>query len=239
MKTSAKKQVSGHSLIELIIGGAIVLALVTAVIELLFLYKAMTQLQQATFEAAREGIVNNATASAITNGFIRHSIDIHGGASTPAELVQAQARATLAVAPILNPIWNSHNAGYTLEILNPTREAFDDFGVVGPQHRQRFIPNSWQHVKDPTLIGETSGVNIHDANILKIRITYGVPLRMPVIGSMIGAVLRVADPSNRRYYDAQPVRIPVTSTAVMHMQSDPIENEDSRQFTQWSLEDLR
>ena len=53
---------------------------------------------------------------------------------------------------------------------------------------------------------------------------------MPVIGRIIGDAMVTLDPTNRNYYTASPPRLPLKFTAVMHMQSDFYENENSVSF---------
>lgn len=216
-------KIKGSSPIEFIVGGIFALLVIMGIAQMLLIYRGSLQLQQATFEAARAGIVENGTTNAINDAFDQYSIDFHGGGTTTPELIASLARAKLATT--FTPFFGG--AGYKLRILNPTTQAFNDWAEGGEDGTQRAIPNAWQHIKDPTNIGETSGVSIQDANILKIEITYGVPLHMPVIGRIIGDAMAALDPTNRDYYEASPARLPLKFTALMHMQSDFYENANS------------
>jgi hypothetical protein len=50
-------------------------------------------------------------------------------------------------------------------------------------------------------IGETSGVNIQDANLLKIKVTYGYRMYVPITNQFIATLLKVTDPENAHYYN--------------------------------------
>ena len=213
------KHTQGSVAIEFLIGGALVLLIILGLIQMLLLYQGAIQLQQATFEAARAGIVNNGTKSSITKGFIQNSLDIHGGGQNSLDLARSYQRALVAV----NTPLAQGGAGFQLRILNPTLEAFEDWGQIREDDK-RYINNAWLDAK-PDTVGIQSGVSIQDANILKIEITYGLPLYMPFIDRIIGKALEELDPQRREYYRSTPVRLPIRSTAVMHMQSDIQEDE--------------
>lgn len=126
-----------------------------------------------------------------------------------------KAKADLAIPLGIN---FDAGAGYELQILSPTVEAFEDFGedVDG----QVEIPNHHLRSRDRT-VGSTSKVNIQDANLLKIRATYGYKMTVPLASDIIATLMTVADPDRAHYYAADPPRIPLTSTAVGRMQSAP------------------
>lgn len=224
IKSTIFLQQKGSSLLEFIIGGIMVMLVIMGLIQMLLVYKSSVQLQQATFEAVRAGIVENGNATAIKNAFELYSIDFHGGGTNAQEIALSLATAKLATSLPLE----LGGAGYKLRVLNPTQEAFNDWAVAGKNRDDpRAIPNAWQHIQDPNNIGSNSGVSIQDANILKIEITYGLPLYMPVIGNVIGSAMAILDPANRRYYTASPARLPLTFIGLMHMQSDFYENSQS------------
>lgn len=207
-----KKQ-QGSAVIEFIIGGIIFLLVMMGAFQMMLLYEAHVRLQQATFEAARHAIVNHGTLSAIQQGFIENSIDLYIQGTAPKDILKAYQKSQFAVnSPLLEG-----GAGVVIERLNPTPAAFEDFGVQ--DNNNKYIPNTWLHFKSRA-IGEASKLNIQDANILKIKIKYGFPLKVPVIDTIIATVLSTFNPSNLQYYTSKPLRIPLSTTAVMHMQSD-------------------
>ena len=103
-----------------------------------------------------------------------------------------------------------------IDILNPTVEAFADHGEDNPEAGVREIPNS--HLRHrPREVKSASGVNIQDANLLKIKITHGFKLKVPLIDRVVPAVLMRTDPANAQFYSLR--RIPITAVATVRMQS--------------------
>ncbi|MES9993849.1 MAG: DUF2235 domain-containing protein, partial [Candidatus Thiodiazotropha sp.] len=113
------------------------------------------------------------------------------------------------------------------QIINPTIEAFDEFGrdIVDPRTGNIHfgIPNSHLRWRDDD--PGSSGVNIQDANLLKIKVTYGYQLKVPLMDRVIPAVMRLIDPDHSHYYNAR--RLPITSVATVRMQSDAWRDENN------------
>ena len=126
-------------------------------------------------------------------------------------------------------------------MLNPTTQAFEDFG------RPRLDKGAKRELPNDTLIyrtthaGAKSGMSVQDANLLHVRITYCYRLIVPVVGRMIHAVTSALTPLDASLQsggmskpfgaiDGPPVdgctrplvqgpRIPIRSEAVVRMQS--------------------
>jgi hypothetical protein len=114
-----------------------------------------------------------------------------------------------------------------IRILNPTREAFDDFGeeVDGVTE----IPNDHLHTRSTT-VGASSGLNIQDANLLRVQITYGYELKVPLVNWFISRVLLAvrAGGSNMDAFEQQllrRMRLPIIATSTVRMQS-PVRMSD-------------
>ena len=105
----------GATLVEFVIAGPLVLFILLVLMQYALLFHARSQLNYATFEAARAGTVANARPTAIRTTFERAMTGYHGGGTTTAELAASRAKA-LAEAPFTR-----------IEILSPTRESFDDY----------------------------------------------------------------------------------------------------------------
>ncbi|MGD9168681.1 MAG: DUF6531 domain-containing protein, partial [Candidatus Thiodiazotropha sp.] len=143
---------------------------------------------------------------------------LFGGDGSGEKAISAITRASLDV----------QDSRFTeIEIINPTIEAFDEFGrdIVNPRTGDVHfgIPNShlrWRD-RDPG----TSGVNIQDANLLKIKVTYGYQLKAPLMDRVIPAVMSLVDPEHIHYYNAR--RLPITSVATVRMQSDAWRDENN------------
>ncbi len=212
MKSYSKHQ-SGSSIIEFILGGGLLCLILLGAIQMLLLYQAHIRLQQATFEAARYAIVNNGTLDAIKEGFARSSIDLYVQGTSASDLATAYVKAKAAIAlPII-----LGGAGVEITRLNPSSETFNDWGIQDGDHI--IIKHAWARAKFSTP-GATSGLTFQDAQILKIKVKYGYPLHVPVIGTLLGKTLALLNPSNIQYYLSNPARLPLTYTAVMHTQSD-------------------
>lgn len=67
-----------------------------------------------------------------------------------------------------------------------------------------------------------SQINIQDANLLKIKVTFGYHLFIPFANTVIISLVRLADTSGQysAFHDAQ--RLPLTSFATVRMQTDAI-----------------
>lgn len=100
-----------------------------------------------------------------------------------------------------------------ITIVSPTQAAFNDWkeaqydGVAA-------IPNDSLPFRGST-IGSRSGMTVHDANVLKISVTYKYPLIVPLIDRMIGTVdaVRTATEGHAVY------SLSIASQAIVRMQT--------------------
>lgn len=226
---SARPAQRGATLVEFVIAGPLVLFILLVLMQYALLFHARSQLNYATFEAARAGTVANARPAAIRAAFERAMTGYHGGGTTTAELAAARAKA-LAEAPFTR-----------IEVISPTRESFDDYhspalaarlGAAG-----RVIPNTHlAHLACPIdrpgcshhPAANASGQTLQDANLLKLRITYGIPAnkQIPLAGPFMARAIAALDPADSDAFRAGLVaggRIPVVAHTVMRMQSPAIE----------------
>ncbi|MHB8785468.1 MAG: DUF192 domain-containing protein [Thauera sp.] len=219
----------GATLVEFVIAGPLVLFILLVLMQYALLFHARSQLNYATFEAARAGTVANARPAAMRTAFDRAMTGYHGGGTTTAELAASRARA-LAEAPFTR-----------IEILSPTRESFEDYHSPKLAARMgapgRVIPNTnLAHLACPidrpgcpsNPAANASGQTLQDANLLKLRITYGIPAKkqIPLAGPFMARALAVLDPADGDAFRAGLIadgRIPVVAHTVMRMQSPAIE----------------
>ncbi|MEL0585312.1 MAG: DUF6531 domain-containing protein [Candidatus Thiodiazotropha sp. (ex. Lucinoma kazani)] len=184
------------------------------------LYDAKTTLNYATFEAARKGAVTHAQSDPMRQELGLRLAPLFGGDGSPRKAITAITRASLDVQ---DPRFTE------FEIINPTVEAFDDFGreIVDPRSNDVHfaIPNSHLRWRNRS-VSETSGVNIQDANLLKVKVTYGYQLKVPLMDRVIPAVMRLVDPEHALYYNSR--RLPITSVATVRMQSDAWRDDNNR-----------
>jgi hypothetical protein len=221
----------GATLVEFVVAAPLVLFILLVLMQYALLFHAKSQLNYATFEAARAGAVDNARMAAIRAAFARALAGYHGGGTTTAELAAAHARA-VAEAPFTR-----------IEILSPTKESFDDYHSPALAARlgqsARVIPNTnLAHLdcpldrpdckRDPAI--NASGQTLADANLLKLRVTYGIPAhkQIPLAGPFMVRALALhagaGDAFRTRLIAAG--RIPIVSHTVMRMHSPPIEGDN-------------
>ncbi len=236
---------SGASSVEMvvIIPTAIFSILLVMQTALIFHYK--NQANVAAVQAAREGAVSHASEFSIRAGFAKALVPAMGGGTTAGELAASFARATVEASPL----------GTAIQILSPNREAFDDFNSPDAADRLRaegqtveepVIQNlNIQHlscpIKSPRYADvpcdgdpmfNASGQSLKDANVLKLRVVWGIPpsKQVPLVGPLMVATMRGL--SQVGFWVDNPEaaallllgRIPVSANAIVRMQSEPIRN---------------
>jgi hypothetical protein len=179
------------------------------------LYNAKSVLNQATFEAARIGAVQHAQVAPMQAELARRLAGFYGPTNSAQAYPQAYAKALTDITTPVTPDQRV-GSGTTIRILNPTREAFNDFGEDLDGKRQ--IPNHHLKRRD-TAVGPTSSVNIQDANLLKLEVTYGYRMTVPIAAPLIAAVMQIADPAHAAYYQASPPRLPLKASALVRLHS--------------------
>lgn len=222
----------GATLTEFVVVAPILLFLLLNLIQYGLLYHAKSQLNYATFEAARAGTVKNADPAYIRAAFTRAMTGYHGGGTTTGELAASHARAL------------AESAFARIEILSPLKESFDDYhspelaerlktsGRVIPAANLTFIRCPVDRPGcDSNPASNQSGQTLADANLLKLRITYGIPERkqIPLAGPFMARALAFLHAGDTDAFRAGLVaagRIPVVTHIVMRMQSPAIENDN-------------
>lgn len=203
----------GAVLAETVVVLPVLALLGLSVMQWAFIYEAKSALNHATFMATRAGTTNQADPTTIRLELARSLAPLYSPDRNLAGLLRARARAAADIA--LNA---------RLRILNPTREAFDDFGVDSQRDGVREIPFERLHVAD-TRVGPASGVNIQDANLLKLEVVYGYELKVPFAGPVIATLAA--------WFNHEPYartllargRLPILATATVRMQSAAREND--------------
>ncbi len=203
-----KKRQFGAAMAEFLVATPALLLLGLGGFQGVMAYNAKTVLDYATFEAARTGAVTHAQTAPMRETLGLRLAPVFGGDGSAKDAIAAITRASL----------DTQDKRYTkIKILNPTQQAFDDFGGPSPIPGVQEIQNS--HLKYlPTTPGATSQVSIQDANLLKIKVTYGYRLTVPLISNVVTALLEKTDPKHAVYYAAN--RIPIQAVATVRMQSE-------------------
>jgi outer membrane protein OmpA-like peptidoglycan-associated protein/uncharacterized membrane protein (UPF0127 family) len=213
-----RKRQRGAAIVELAVVGPLLTVMGLGAVQYSQLFFAKNQLDHAAMLAARAGSVGNAKMDAIKQAYAEGLVPMFGGGEDAAELANSLAKAQKSV--------NDHAS---VEMLNPTKEAFQDFNDPALQtlldtKSKRVISNRSLAFKSRN-VGAASGETIQDANLIKLRITHGVEPVVPIIASIYKAYLKWQDTG------ADPIRtkmindglVPVVSHVTLQMQSDAIE----------------
>lgn len=229
---SSPRSQRGAGLVESTIVLPTLLFLVLGMWQAALGYQAKSSVNYATFEAARAGAVNNASVGSITLAFQKAMLSYYGGGTSAAELKDTLKRVTDDLG----------TAALRIEVLSPTRESFDDYNSPALKAKYKtdepVIPNVGIDElscprdmpgcnSDPK--GNASGQTLSDANLLKLRITYGIPptKQMPMVGRFYTWALGKLDAGAGDAFKQGLIeagRIPVVSHVVVRMQSDAIRN---------------
>ncbi len=201
------------SLSELAIAVPALLLLGLSTLQGSLIYHGKSTLNYATFEAARTGATHNARDESMRRELGLRLAPLVGGDGGAEKAAQAIAASGLKVQDPLQT---------RIEVINPTPEAFRDWGVDDVKSGKRVIPNS--HLRhQPNTAGTASGLTIRDANLLKIKVKYGFELKVPVVGALLAQSMSWFDAENARFYARN--QIPLTSVATVRMQSAAWEEE--------------
>ena len=208
---------SGLAMVEFVVVGPIIAVIGLGIIQYALLFFAKSQINHASFMAARAGSVGHANLGTIEQEYEKALIPLYGGGTNPAELAESAARARTAAA------------ASDVVILNPTRESFDAYNEPSLQAKYntqslRVIPNARLAFKTPAVTG-ASGQTIQDANLLKLRIIHSYKPTIPLARTIFSAYLKATDPRDNAAYTriVQDNGIPVVTHVTLHMQSDAIE----------------
>lgn len=194
---------------ETIVALPILWLVIGLAIELAVLFETKAALNHAALQSARAGMVANAEPSALVNGLARGLLPLYS--PEPGLLGAAETLATDVLPDVL--------LFARIRILNPTRAAFSDFGENVDGGRQ--IPNDELHRRS-TRVGGASGVNVQDANLLKLEVTFGAESKVPGVGALLARAMLLfnraqLDPFEQALLEAG--RLPVLSTATVRMQT--------------------
>lgn len=197
----------GVSMIETLIALPILLIVGLGALQFALILQARHALNFALIEAARSGSVEHADPTAIRTGLARGLLPWLYGAQGPAEYLQNLMRTEVHLLEAEVQGW------VMLSQQSPTPESFDDWseparnangelleGVREIPHDNlgsrsiRMQPASGvAGLRGQEPIGQVSGQTLNDANVLRLRLDYGVPLVVPVVGRLMAWTLRVWD----------------------------------------------
>ena len=182
---------SGQAMTEFIIIVFVLLLLTLGLVQMIFIYQTKTNLNYATYEATRAGTLANASPDSIKSGFARGMapsfIRISG---SPNESSTDQITRSQNLANAYLQAYDEIDDFTLIERISPAIELFNQgsgWGKSIPQWEIEqkdlqgkatlYIPN--EHLLYKSTSAKQSGVTIHDANLLKLRITYCMELIVP------------------------------------------------------------
>ena len=233
-RPNAPRPHRGATLVEMVVVMPTLLFLVLAIWQTATAFQAKSALNYATFEAARAGSVAHASVDSMTTALRKAMLPYYGGGRNVAELVQAADRAAADLGA----------DGLRIEIISPSQESFQDYNSPALQKKyntnEPVIPNAGidelKCPRDPERAdcshdpaSNASGQTLQDANLLKLRVTFGIPQakQMPLVGPLYTWALNKmgageGDAFKQGLLNAG--RIPIVSHVVLRMQSDAIRN---------------
>lgn len=199
----------GASMIEFTVIAPVVLLLGLGMFQVAMLMHTKNSLNYALQEAARMGAVSNGDLSKIEDGLAAGLVPFRGGGSNIADLALKKAEILLELAQGKAQQW------YVMKQLSPTTSTFVDWAedtVDDAGNTVKEIPNAnlafLRCTKAPQAgsitaktssacasgepVGASSKQTLADANLLKLKLTYGVKVAVPIVGTIIAKSLSMA-----------------------------------------------
>ena len=207
------KRQRGAAIAEIVVVLPMLLLVGLSTIQFALIYEAKASLNYATLMAARAGAVSELDKSSMQLAFARAISPLYSPKKSLDGRVLAFGQAYLDT--------QTHTI---FQILNPTQEAFVDFAIRKPGTNFKVIPNERLHLAS-TDKGNRSGVNVQDANLLKLNVVYGYELKVPFAGQIITRIVSWTNPTRgysrlRKQIMLGFDRLPIQATAIVRMQSD-------------------
>lgn len=179
------KRNTGQATIEFLYVIPILLLLLLGSLQFIFIYEARQTLNYAAFTGTRMGALNGGDMAAIKEGVVSGLTPLYVHDET-------QAALKTSYRMIRGEIEDDRLA--RIEILNPTTDMYSEFA-----NADGVIPND--NLMYRSTSAGSSGANVQDANLLKVRVTYCVRLVVPIVNRMIHA-FTVTQPSTPEEIDS-------------------------------------
>ncbi len=174
----AKRRQQGQAIAEYIYVFPILILLILGAIQFGFIYQTKATLNYATFAATRKGALNNGAMSAIVEGLISGMMPLfaHSSSTGGARNMDLLKNAwKLASDQLTDPKLT------TITIVNPTPQALSAY--EGDSESGDEIPNDNLMYRSTDIAG--GNMNIQDANLLKVRVTYCYRMAVPILNKLI------------------------------------------------------
>jgi hypothetical protein len=164
-------------MVEMLIVFPILIMLVFGTLQLALVYHAKETLNHAAFLGARNGALNQATYASVIEGVTNGLTPLRTHSTDATGVIQGRAEVAADVA----------NNFVCVERLNPPASVFSEDYII-KEGDDFVVPNDnliFRNSADGAYDGD---INVHDANLLKIRVTYCHPLIVPFIDRIITGV---------------------------------------------------
>jgi hypothetical protein len=166
-------------MVEFIVIAPVLLFVCFGTLQFVLLYQAKSTLDVAVLEAVREGAVNHGSMQAMRNGLARGLAPLYARKANADGAATALTKAQTDAADFS-----------VITILNPTAAAISDYSQPRYYDNEATtyteIPNDSLMYRDPSIpANATSGVNIQDANLLKIHVHYCYDMYVPLANKVI------------------------------------------------------
>ena len=193
MRQSSRSR--GISMVESLIALPLLFIVGLGAVQFALVMHARQALNFALIEAARAGSVGHAEAGAIRSGLSRGLVPWLYGANDLGEYAINLTRAAVHIRQGEAIGWMH------LAQLSPTNASFDDWAEPARDANGGLIADVREIPNDNLVaraeasgapgVGVASGQTLADANLLRLRLDYGVPLVVPVVGRLISSAVRV------------------------------------------------
>lgn len=223
LRRAPRARAAGQSATEFLVVFPALVLLVFGIIQLALLYQGRATLNYATMLAARAGALHNGDPGEMRNALARGLAPLFAGEASAAGYAKAYLKATEETSALANLT--------TIEVLNPTKAALDDFGrarLDGVSGKE--LPSDTLNYRS-TAAGSTSKISVQDANLLHVRVTYCYRLIVPIIDRMLhsalnGGTIGATGMSNPFGIGAAPLLAPCTNPLLpglrIHVRSEAI-----------------
>ncbi|MGA0570786.1 TadE/TadG family type IV pilus assembly protein [Variovorax sp. VNK109] len=202
-KLNATRKQRGQSMVEYLIILPSLLLLVLGTIQFGLLYQIKSQVNYATFAAARQGALKNGSTNAVKDAFGAAMTPLFTPGPTFGDLLRGRA---VGAIEAFNPMVTS------IKRINPPPDADlkkdQAAGLLktDPAYPGYLIIPNDNLLYRPDTVFANSKVNVQDANLLKIRVTYCakliVPLANLVFYSLVNGLEGLRTPGGMLYGDA-------------------------------------
>ena len=191
----APRRQDGAAFVEFLVAFTVTILLIMGVLQVGMFMIAKNTVNLATFAAARAGAASGGDVSQMKRAFAKALSGLY--VAKGLRLAGGDGLTDVSAGNFEQVITGATAYGYAaasmplndIEILNPTRKAFKDFGVPSPDPKikGRIIPATG--LLTDTVVGSHSEQTRADALLLKIRVRHCYELVFPMIGEAIYEVL--------------------------------------------------